>query len=532
MNKVLFLSTILLFCSCASIDLPPGGEKDIQPPQLVSSSPDSAKTYFVGDQIKLNFDEYITLNNLNKSLIISPPLASAPKIVVKGKTLILQLNETLIPNTTYQFYLDDGIKDLHEGNPTKNLRLVFSTGPFVDTAIISGVVKNAFSLAPEEDIKVFLYKEFADSQLLLQTPYYITKTGKNGLFSFNNIADGQYYCYAVKDENNNNKLDITERVAFSVGPILTNTVNNTVRISKGPLSQKLRVLNVAEISAQKVKVVFNKPCIGQSVSLKTDVILNDLSKDKTLPWHYGVTKDTVYVYLNSKQLSVGDLINVNIKVDSLSLSETLKTKSTTPVKPSIKPEGFIHFNQPFLLRADYFIRKTNDKLLRVFDVNDSSSVSIDSTMLFKNTFFLHCSWKQGHRYKIILDTKAITFYNQESNKADTFTTLCLSSEKTGDVEVNVVFDSLNPKVCPFLFVLEKNNSIVSVKAVRNDTTLSFHFLEPGEYKGYLFEDRDFNNTWTDVNYLNKTQSEPIWHLNSPIEVRTKWKTKGIVLLIN
>ena len=123
MKNLLLLSILSLLISCASIDLPPGGDRDTQAPRIVSSSPDSAETFFTGDQIKITFNEYFTLNNFNQSLIVSPPLASQPKTTIRGKSLLLQINEPLLPNTTYQFYFDDGIKDLNYQNNTLGFKI-------------------------------------------------------------------------------------------------------------------------------------------------------------------------------------------------------------------------------------------------------------------------------------------------------------------------------------------------------------------------------------------------------------------------
>ena len=88
MKNILQLTVLLFLLGCASIDLPPGGLKDTEPPKIVKSSPDSLETLFTGTEIKITFNEYFTLNKLNQSLIISPPLTSSPKTIVKVKSLI------------------------------------------------------------------------------------------------------------------------------------------------------------------------------------------------------------------------------------------------------------------------------------------------------------------------------------------------------------------------------------------------------------------------------------------------------------
>ncbi len=86
---------LLIIVGCATVDVPPGGDIDVTAPQLVRSYPDSAETLVSPSYIKLEFDEYIVLNNLKSNLIISPPLRKSFDVKQKGKTLTLELNEFL-----------------------------------------------------------------------------------------------------------------------------------------------------------------------------------------------------------------------------------------------------------------------------------------------------------------------------------------------------------------------------------------------------------------------------------------------------
>src|ERR1051326_8335161 len=91
----------LFFYSCAQIVNPSGGPKDTKPPRAVKYIPDSAARNFSSKNIAIVFDEYIQLADLQKQLIISPPLKNQPDIKVKGRTLFIELKDTLKKNTTY-----------------------------------------------------------------------------------------------------------------------------------------------------------------------------------------------------------------------------------------------------------------------------------------------------------------------------------------------------------------------------------------------------------------------------------------------
>src|SRR6478609_6492236 len=94
---------LLFFISCAKRGAITGGAKDTISPTLKYSFPENYSVKFQGNKIKLTFDENIKLKNLNKQLIISPPMKNEPLITPTTATKVLTINikDTLEPNTTY-----------------------------------------------------------------------------------------------------------------------------------------------------------------------------------------------------------------------------------------------------------------------------------------------------------------------------------------------------------------------------------------------------------------------------------------------
>jgi hypothetical protein len=70
----------LSFIDCAKRGNPEGGPRDTIPPVIVRSIPENYSTQFKGNEIRIHFDEYIKLKNLQQQLIISPPLENQPTI--------------------------------------------------------------------------------------------------------------------------------------------------------------------------------------------------------------------------------------------------------------------------------------------------------------------------------------------------------------------------------------------------------------------------------------------------------------------
>ena len=83
--RFIFIIVIgLLLSSCANRGRPSGGPKDEIPPQIVKSTPENFSTNFDGKEIKIYFDEYVKIKNLQRQLIISPPMNPAPEVTPLG----------------------------------------------------------------------------------------------------------------------------------------------------------------------------------------------------------------------------------------------------------------------------------------------------------------------------------------------------------------------------------------------------------------------------------------------------------------
>ena len=183
------LLTAFLSQQCANAVAPTGGPKDIAAPVVVEAVPENHSTAFNGKKIEITFDEYITLDNANQNVMISPPMKGKPDIKLKNKTVVVKFKEPLAANTTYTINFGSAIKDLHEGNPFNDYVYSFSTGDHIDTLAIAGIVLNANDKKPVEGAYVGLYaadRDNLDSLPMTTAPNYITKTDKEGNFRLEN----------------------------------------------------------------------------------------------------------------------------------------------------------------------------------------------------------------------------------------------------------------------------------------------------------------------------------------------------------
>ena len=173
---------LLLWVACARVGSPTGGEQDKIPPKVVRTIPPNESVNFSGNRIRIYFDEFITLKDVRKQLIISPPLAYFPEITPSGnasKYINIKILDTLKPHTTYTLNFGRSIQDNNEGNPLSFYTYTFSTGNTIDSLTLKGNIKDALLPKGDHFVNVMLYElgeKFSDSIVYKQRPTYVVNT--------------------------------------------------------------------------------------------------------------------------------------------------------------------------------------------------------------------------------------------------------------------------------------------------------------------------------------------------------------------
>ena len=205
------------FSRCASMMTPTGGPRDSLPPVIVAMTPDNFSTnrpLLNHEKIYVEFNEFVQLKDQQKEFFTSPAMKKKPTITIRGRGIVIQLRDTLLPNTTYALNFGSAVRDNNEGNPLNSMRYVFSTGPEIDSMILSGYTADSYKAdsvsksfiwffpadsvedVPEYDSTVFKYK-----------PAVIARAENNGIFIAQNLKPIPYRIYAIQDKNDNQMYD-------------------------------------------------------------------------------------------------------------------------------------------------------------------------------------------------------------------------------------------------------------------------------------------------------------------------------------
>jgi hypothetical protein len=212
-----FSAACLLSHSCANTTTAPqGGPKDTLPPIIREIVPQNGTTGFptTGGTLTLTFDEYTVVKNSGE-ILLSPPVKKKLKTKVRGKSIVVTLQDTLRENTTYTIDFGSALADNNEGNIAPRTVYTFSTGDVIDSMYVTGRVIDCQTLTPVPKTLVALYRDHADSACFNALPDAAAYTDEWGFFTLRNIAPEAFRVYAYSDADGDFKYNPDgDKVAF------------------------------------------------------------------------------------------------------------------------------------------------------------------------------------------------------------------------------------------------------------------------------------------------------------------------------
>jgi len=567
-----FIVVAFLFYSCAQPAMLTGGEKDVTPPKILKQEPENEVTNFNGKALKIQFDEYVELNNPSENFYISPPLKEPPEYTLKGKWLIINLNNPLDSNITYTIFCNEGIKDLREGNALSPTRFVFSTGDYVDSMIVAGNVIDAFTLQPKEKVTVMLYKQHDDSALMKEMPYYITFTDKQGNFLFTNIADGEYHLCALADKNRNNIYDQKdELLAFSSEPVKARQLpqknpadtTDTVKISDSlaidnqdstrqigfsskidyqgntlflfaEADTNLRFMKREYVENHNHKFIFKGKVNGFKLNQ-----LNFLDTAVTYLVEYNPALDTLNVYFTQTSNNIIDfelIVNDSI-LDTLIFNPASKQKPVSRgrrgsssieeapknaltykeiSKGELNRLTSIQFNEP--------VKMYDSTKWTLYEITNNEPKELPVQCYFsdssKRTFVIDFPFKEKTNYHFFCPDSVFYSYYETCNDTITLNFTTKSTKDYGSLKIkydffeenNYILQLLNDK----LDVIQEDFSVFN-------TAVTYNYLPQGKYSVRVIVDKNNNQKWDAGNYLQRIQPERIYYFEKKLEVMPNWK---------
>ena len=522
------LASLLLLTNCAKRGTITGGKKDTIAPKIIYSSPDNFSTNFKGNEIKINFDELIKVKDVNKQLIISPPMKKQPIIVPQGsasKYISIKILDTLAPNTTYSFNFGQSITDNNEGNPYSQFKYVLSTGSYIDSLTVVGKVKDAYEQKPDSFISVMLYdaKTFTDSTVYKETPLYITSTLDSlKVFSLENLKEGSYKIIALKDKANNNKFNPdTDKIGFIEYPITIPTTD----MFELELFQEKRPFK-AEKPTQESN---NKLFLGYQGDFKNTSITATYN-NKEVPIKIGKfpskDKDSVQIFYPNVKM---DSIQIAVKNGTYSKNFTSKLKNlkeSDSLKIENKTGSVLAFRDAFVLKTTTPI-VTIDESKIILKNKDSIAVKFTSKHHdFEQEISFDFKKEENEKYTIELLPGAIKDFYDKSNDSIKFNFSTKQLSDYGNLKINFI----NVKRYPFIVELLDKKEVLYKTTSTKESSIYFETIEPKLYTIRIIYDDNSDNEWTTGDYLAKKQAEEIIYFPKLIDVRSNWDVEQDFIL--
>ncbi len=565
----LVLGTVIFSHSCANTtEAPSGGPKDTIPPVIVKIDPLPNATMVPTSKSKIvfTFNEYVVIKDAS-SLFLSPPQEKIPSYKVKNKSVVITFDSDLDSNKTYTLDLTNAIADNNEGNMYPGFTFAFSTGPVLDSMLITGSVYDCNTLMPVKGATVMLYKYCGDSTqindttvvptdslIFLRRPDAAIRTDDWGFFCLRNVQDTTYRLYAVYEETKNNVYDPdNDQIAFidtvirprhTVGDsliemqkfLMTDTLACLSRHSDYELllftetPSKQMILNSARTGERSGYITFMA-----SYAQIDSLWITGVPSDKIIT-QFNQTRDSLEIWINDPKEQPDTLyLNVDyLKTDStgvlspfveeVKLAKERKSTAAKSYKADIKKEDTttvykvtadpqtveqygitVEFNYPLVESAfdSLTFKYINPRQQEAYA---GYTVVQDTLNLRKYTIIPDVTYQQGYEYHFKVPGrkfKDITGFYNDSTEVK-FT--LPSDEKLSSI--SLVLTGVENKYIVDL-LNEKRDKVMRTYIIDSDCTLPFPYLSAGKYCIRITEDLNRNGLVDTGNLLEGKQPEKV-----------------------
>jgi uncharacterized protein (DUF2141 family) len=516
---ILFL-IFLSFVDCAKKGTPSGGPRDTIPPVIIKSSPENYSINFTGNEVRIYFDEYIKLKDLQKELIISPPLKYVPVIspLSASKILKIKILDTLKESTTYSFNFGNSIVDNNEGNPYEYFKYVFSTGSYIDSLKLSGVVRDALLLTPEIPTSLLLYEsnaEFNDSLVFSEKPTYITTTkDSTSTFEFTNLKEGNYLLLALKEKNIDYTFQpVNDKIGFVNSEITLPTDSTYVLtlFKEGPAYAIGRPKHVAK---NHISFGYEGDTGDLSIELLSPTpedfeskIYKDIKSDSLQYWFKpGIQADSLlFVAKNYNRIDTLNVRTRDLYKDSLKLTSV--NRGILTLKDTFK----ISVNTPLVSSDSEKLRVINKDSVAIEAVISLDTVFNLAKIIFPKT--------EEQVYRVQLLPGALTDFYSKSNDTINYTVATKALSDYGTLTLNLS----NVRELPIIVQLVNTKfDVLSETYLTENRPILFDFITAGDYYLRIVYDANENRKWDSGNFLERKAPEKIVYYPSKIEVRANW----------
>ncbi|MCJ7933705.1 MAG: Ig-like domain-containing protein [Chryseobacterium sp.] len=531
MKRFLLLFVIcFLVHSCARVGSPVGGAKDTLAPKFLSSNIDTTRVNVKRDihELRLDFDEYVTLKDINKNLIISPPIKNIKRILpsnIANKFVLIQWTDTLQANTTYNFNFGNSIVDNNESNPLRYFNFAFSTGDKLDDLYISGEVKDALQIkkksgSTENKLVVGLY-QVKDTMNYKQKPYYITKVDDDGYYELNYLSPGKYKVIAFEDENGNSVYDPgKEKIGFKKEAIDVEKSISGLDIKVYPSKKPLKYSEMKETSGGIIMMFEGHPEEVKVASVNDklkDIKVTHRPKSDSVRIWFDAVKDDLGQAATEKLLFSYD---IGSKKDTVSTFYKYNKKNVMDIN-SDNGGGSLDPKADFRISSNYIIDKIDPSK---WILKSDSLTTHEFTARISETnpyqILVQSDFVTGKKYQLTIPKETISSFYAKNTQSKRFDFDVAKIDQFG----SLTFTLLNaPKTKYWIQLLDSSEKVIYQKYTSGDK-VKFNILKPEEYIVRILVDNNENQYWDEADFATETFAEDAYVFYKKAVVRGLWET--------
>ena len=518
------ITSLLAFYQCARRGTPTGGPKDESAPKLLRAEPKNFTSNFKGNKIKLYFDELVTLKDIQNQLIVSPPLKYQPLITPQGgasTSVEILLRDTLAKNTTYTLNFGQSITDYNEGNPSSFLSYVFSTGSYIDSLDLTGVVKDSYKANVDSFISVMLYKidsSYTDSTVFKRPPNYITNTLDSAvIFNLKNLKKGKYALFALKDVAKNNIFNAgTDKIGFVKDTIQLPTDSTYIlNLFKEKLAYAISVPSLVA----KNRVLFGYSGNGGNIQIRSltnlpdsvkTFVLKDREKDSLNYWFTPFDMDSILFEVTNKRLKIKDTFLVKnraVGLDSLTIAPNQKGV--------LEPNKVLSFfiNTPIIA-----LDTTQIILLDKDSIPVLKHLKLDT---IQNKIDLDFAVLPNEKYQLRMYPNLVSDIFDNTNDTLNYFYTTKSLADYGNLRLAIKGAEISYPI--IVELLDNQETIQRSIYATKEQIFEFSNLEPSLYRIRIIYDSNKNKIWDTGNYIQGLQPERVIYYPGQIELRANWE---------
>lgn len=530
MKRLLLLFVIcFLVHSCARVGSPVGGPKDTLAPKFLSSNIDTTRVNVKRDihELRLDFDEYITLKDINKNLIISPPIKNIKRILpsnIANKFVMIQWEDTLQANTTYNFNFGNSIADNNESNILRYFNFAFSTGDKLDDLYISGEISDAVAIKKKEGenkLVVGLY-QVKDTINYKQKPYYITKVDEDGYYELNYLTPGKYKIIAFEDENANSVYDPgKEKIGFQKDPVDVEKSVSGLNLKIYPSKKPLKYLEMKESPGGAIMTFEGNP---ENVKVAS---INEKLQDIKVT--HRPKSDTVKIWFDPVKSDVGQTVTDNLKFsyDNGSKQDTVSVFYKYNKKNAMDLENdnggpLLAPNSDFKIRSGYIIDKISpEKWVLKSDSLTTQEFTAKISETDPYQILIHSDFVNGKKYQLTVPKETVSSYYAKNVQSKRFDFEVEKVDQFGSLAFTI---QNAPETNYWIQLLDASDKVIYSMYTKGNN-VKFDILKPNEYVVRMLVDNNGNKFWDEADFEKETFAEDSYIFYKKAIVRPLWETK-------